>query len=1043
MSLEARETNDTTLDLETVRQRLSEKGGREYWRSLEEVAETEEFQKWIDDEFPNRASLIGIDRRDFLKYMGASVLLAGLGGCRFLPQERVIPYIKAPEDRTFGIPSYFATAAVFGGYATGLLAKSFEGRPIKLEGNPDHPASMGAIDIFSQCSLLNLYDPDRSQNAIHEDMITTWEEFFKAVRPTIEGHRKTGGVGLRILSETTTSPSFGDQIAGLLKQFPSAQWHQFEPTSRDNVKAAAVSAFGAPLNPVYHFEKAKVIFSLDSDFLTAMPGSLRYARDFATGRTIEHQGASMNRLYALDCVPSVTAANADHRLPVKASEVEGIARAVAARLGVSAPGEPSKAIPERWLSALVADLTASRGASIVLAGDHMPAAVHTLAHAMNAALGNIGSAVTFTDPVEVKPTIHIDSFKKLVADMQAGQVETLLVLGSNPAYNAPADVDFANAVKRVKLAIHMGAYNDETGALCHWHLPEAHFLEAWGDARAYDGTASIIQPLIAPLFSGRSYAEMLSELFDKPKHGYDIVRDYWRGHGIDDNAWQEVLNGGLVPNSALPQKAPTPNIAAYSPSAVSPGLEVNFRPDPTVWDGRFANNGWLQECPKPLTTVTWQNTVQISPATASRLGLTKGDHVELSAQGRKVEGAVFVVPGQADDVLGLHLGYGRTRGGQVAGIAGKMDSRVALTVVGEDVGGFDAYRLQSSTAPWFFGGVQVHKTGGRDNIAAAQTHNSMEGRDILRMGTLAEYAKNPSLKPEGHEAPESSLYPEKVWDTEGHYQWAMTIDLSLCIGCNACVMACVAENNIPVVGKTQVLNGREMHWIRVDRYYKVSQNHESKDITDLDNDNASRIKDAFDPARIESAFQPVPCMHCENAPCEPVCPVAATVHSHEGLNQMVYNRCVGTRYCSNNCPYKVRRFNFLNYTDNQTQFSGTDNGMIQDRRRLLKMVNNPDVTVRGRGVMEKCTYCVQRINHARIEAKKEGRRLGDGEVVTACQQACPTHAIVFGDLTDANSQVNGKRKNDRSYGLLTDLNTKPRTTYMGRLTNPNPELEKI
>jgi molybdopterin-containing oxidoreductase family iron-sulfur binding subunit len=753
--------------------------------------------------------------------------------------------------------------------------------------------------------------------------------------------------------------------------------------------------------------------ALDADFLGGGPGHLRYVHDFSDRRRVNGnpQQATMNRLYAVESMPSLTGSAADHRLRLRAREVEGFARALAVALGVAGVKAPDGLAdePRRWVEVLARELQAHRAASVVLAGDGQRPFVHALAHALNLVLGNVGKTVFYTEPVEVRPKGQVTELHELVRDMEAGRVELLLILEGNPVLTAPADLEFGKHLQNVKLRAHLGLYQDETATQCHWHLPEAHFLETWSDARAYDGTVSILQPLIAPLYGGRSVHELLSSLIEGAERlGHEIVRDYWRTHwpvspsgsGFD-RSWERALHDGVIDGTAF---APKTDLAlrkdwaerAEPAPAASEGLEIVFRPDPTIYDGRFANNGWLQELPKPVTQLTWDNAAFLSPATAERLGLTLavggngGEHgqaivdvLELSYGGRTVEAPAWVLPGHADDSVTVHFGYGRTHAGAVGNGAG-----------------FDAYRLRTSAAPWIGAGLQVRKTGARYTLACTQVHHAMEGRDLVRTDTLQQYREGAGQASVDRRQP-LSLYPGYDYDPPKH-KWGMAIDLSACVGCGACVVACQAENNIPVVGKTEVTRGHEMHWLRIDRYYKGS----------LD-----------DP---ETYFQPVPCMHCENAPCELVCPVGATVHSTDGLNDMVYNRCVGTRYCSNNCPYKVRRFNFFHYADYATP--------------SLKLGRNPDVTVRSRGVMEKCTYCVQRIRTAQSEAEVQGRPLRDGDVLTACQAACPAGAIVFGDMNDPKSRVADLKAGPLNYGLLAELNTRPRTTYLAALRNPNLEL---
>ena len=995
------ENTGNPLNLAAIRERMASVQGQEYWRSLEELADTEEFQALLHREFPENASdwMDPVSRRGFLQLMGASLALAGLSACSVSPaptDEQIVPYVKAPEEIVPGKPLFFATAMSLCGYATGLLVESHEGRPTKVEGNPRHPASLGATDVFAQASVLSLYDPDRSQAIMKAGQIGSWSAFLAEVRLALDTQRSTQGSGIRILTETVTSPTLASQVRALLAMFPSAKWHQYEPAGRDNVRLGARLAFGEFVETHYQLDKADVILALDSDFLTAGPGCLRYARDFTERRRPQAKDARMNRLYVVESSPTCTGTMADHRLALRSSEVESFARAIAQGLGLlGGAGEPAASGPQaKWIEAVARDLQRHRGTSLVLVGDAQPPTVHALAHAMNQALGNVGNAVIYTDPVEASPVEQMASLAELVQDMDAGKVNVLVILGGNPVFTAPADLKFADRLAKVGFRVHLSLYEDETSQLCHWHIPEAHYLESWSDARAYDGTVTILQPLIAPLYGGKSGHELVAALMGaSDKSGYDILREYWQARSKTQNFelfWRTALHDGVVAGTAMPPKSLSlkKGIGETEKRGTEErgALEIVFRADPTIWDGRFANNGWLQELPKPLSKLTWDNAALVSPATAERLGLATGDVVELEVGGRTARAPIWIMPGQAADSVTVHFGYGRTR-------AGKVGTGT----------GFNAYAMRTVAAPWSVPGVKLSKVGAQYPLSTTQTHYRMEGRNLVRAGTLAEFQKNPEFAREMSEEPPPglSLYPGFKY--EG-YAWGMAIDLNACTGCNACVVACQSENNSPIVGKDQVARGREMHWLRIDRYYSG----------ELD--------------APEIHHEPVMCQHCENAPCEAVCPVAATNHSAEGLNDMVYNRCVGTRYCSNNCPYKVRRFNFLAYQDYYTP--------------SLKLMRNPNVTVRSRGVMEKCTYCVQRINAAKLEAEKEDRQVRDGEILTACQQACPTRAIIFGNINDQGSQVAKLKAEPRSYGILTDLNTRPRTSYLAKVRNPNPEIEK-
>ncbi len=993
MTKEHKKQPEASLSL--LQEHLAGKTGKAYWRSLEEIADTEEFQRLVQNEFPSSPldAPDGLSRRHFLQLMAGSLALAGLGACTSQPEEKIIPYVDAPEEIVPGKPLFYATAFTLGGYATGVLAESHMGRPTKIEGNPSHPASLGATDVFAQASILEMYDPERSKVIKQFGRISTWENFLSELRQALEGQRVKDGAGARILTETVTSPALASQFGDFLAEFPLAKWHQYEPCNRDNVRAGAKLAFGEFTDCRYDFENADVVVSLDADFLTSMPGSLAYCREFSARRSASQEGGRMNRLYAVESTPTTTGTLADHRLSVQGSQVVLAAAALARALGVTTAKSTQVPDTAKWIAAVARDLAASKGRSLVIAGEYQPPEVHYLAHAINHALNNVGKTVHYIAPVEPSPVMQGESIAELTSAMESGAVDLLVILGGNPVYDAPADLNFSAALAKVNMRVHLGHYEDETSELCHWHVPQSHYLETWGDARAFDGTVSIIQPLIAPLYASKSAYELLASMLNKPgRASYDIVREYWKQNAGGDDFeifWRTALHDGFVAGTAAPLKTVSlrsnASLALLNVDASPSELEVNFRPDPCVWDGRFSNNGWLQELPKPLTKLTWDNAAAIAPATAKALSLSNGDVVELSVANRSIRVPVWVSPGHPVNSLSLTLGYGRQRAGQVGNNTG-----------------FDVYPIRTLKGQWRVNGGEVKKTGQQVKLASTQDHGSMEGRDLVRSTTLQDYIEHPEkLHEHSHDpGPEMSLYPP--YEYSG-YSWGMVVDLNTCTGCNACTVACQAENNIPVVGKDEVLNGREMHWIRVDRYYAGSVDEP------------------------EAVYhQPVMCMHCENAPCEVVCPVAATTHSPEGLNEMTYNRCVGTRYCANNCPYKVRRFNFFQYADYETE--------------SLKLMRNPDVTVRFRGVMEKCSYCVQRINHARIDAKKEDRDIRDGDIVTACQQVCPADAIVFGNLNDKSSRITKLKAEARNYAILTDLGTRPRTSYLAKIRNPNPEL---
>ena len=1012
--------DNKALDLTAIRERVVRSNGKRLWRDLADLAQTPESREFRDDDFTRRvpAKPAGLSRRNVLKYMAASAAMAGLTACTKLPAQKIVPYVRRPEDRIPGRPLFYATSMQLGGEGLGMLVESHMGRPTKIEGNPGHPGSLGGTDAFMQASILNLYDPDRSQTVMRDGQVSDWTAFVAQISDMRLDWRSTKGAGVRLLTETILSPTLAAQIRDFLTEFPRAKWHQYEPCGRDSARDGARMAFGQFVNTNYLLDRADIVVSLDADFLASGPGHLRYARDFARRRDPDSADHKMNRLYVIESTPTVTGTMADHRLPLRASGVEIFARALAASLRVfGSPAAPpvSKSISD-WIAALARDLRAHRGSSIIIAGEQQPPVVHVLAHAMNERLGNQGTTVAYTDALEAEAVNELESLRELVAGINAGNVSTLIVLGANPVYTAPVEFDFVRQYLKITQRIHIGIYYDETGSLSNWHVPETHYLEAWGDTRAYDGTIGIIQPLIAPLYEGKSAHEVLAILNgNSDTSGYEIIRSYWRAHGPAqapeqdfETWWEKTLNDGVMAGTSLPERQLAVNLRLphATPANAPQGLEIVFRPDPTVGDGRFANNGWLQELPKPITHLTWDNAAMFSPATAERLKLQNGDYVYLNLGGWKLGAPVWISPGHADESVTLHLGYGRSKAGRVGTFTG-----------------VNAYFLRNSREPWIAHGLQIEKTNQKYALATTQHHHLIDvdgndnsageqkeeesvqafARDLVQVTTIDEFKRNPNFIHEGveekkHEHP-ISLYPGYPYTG---YAWGMVIDLNRCIGCSACVVACQSENNIAVVGKDQVLRGREMHWIRVDTYFRGG----------MDNP--------------EMYSEPVPCMQCENAPCEVVCPVDATNHSPEGLNLMVYNRCVGTRYCSNNCPYKVRRFNFLLYSDWETQ--------------SLYGMRNPDVTVRSRGVMEKCTYCVQRINAAKIKSEEENRTVRDGEIVTACQQSCPADAIVFGNINDKTSRVANWKAEQRNYGLLEVLNTRPRTTYLARIRNPNPDM---
>ncbi|MGH9842785.1 MAG: TAT-variant-translocated molybdopterin oxidoreductase [Blastocatellia bacterium] len=1021
---------DHDHDLEPVREAIARKNGREFWRSLEELADTDRFRSFLHREFPalnapetDPLMLDPTGRRSFMKLMGASLAMAGLSACTVQPKEEVVPYVQKPDGLVPGKPQFYATAMTVGGVANGLLVESHEGRPTKIEGNPDHPGSLGGTNVFGQASVLDLYDPDRSKTPLKGGDPQQWGSFLNELSKLLDEQRKKQGAGLRILTETSTSPALKGQMDALMREFPQAKFHVYEPAARDGARVGAQAAFGEMVNAVYKFDAADVVLSLDADFLTSGPGALRYARDWASKRRLTGGAKEMNRLYVAESTLTTTGAKADHRLPIRASEVDALARAVAAAVGVAGASGTVSGDAAKFAEVAAKDLKAHGGKSLVVAGEHQPASVHAIAHAINAAIGAIGSTVAFTDSLEARPVDQIASISELVGEMNAGKVEALVILGGNPVYNAPifaGGQTFRDAMEKVPFREHLSPYNDETSIHCHWHIAESHFLETWSDARAYDGTVSIVQPLIMPMYETRSAHEVLAGMLNQPtKSPRQIVREQWAS--LNDAAWNQALHDGLIANTALPARTVALKgdwAAALQPA--QPGKhEIVFRLDPHVHDGRFANNAWLQETPKPIHKICWDNYAILSAKTAHDLGFHAKEEpyrdfapmIEIKNEGKSLTMPVWVQPGHPDNSVTVYLGYGRSRAGNVGNALG-----------------FDTYSIRTASAPSISSaGVTLSAAEGEYRLAQTQEHYNIDDsgidgyfgvgenaylakegdladRHIVRVADLEEYKKNPESVHHGAHKPkkELTIFKPEQFPYDKGYAWGMAIDMNACIGCNACVVACQSENNIAVVGKDLVVRGRLMHWLRIDTYFRGNT------------------------ANPEVYFQPMLCQHCEQAPCEVVCPVNATVHDAEGLNVQVYNRCVGTRYCSNNCPYKVRRFNYLLYGDWDTP--------------SLKNVRNPEVTVRSRGVMEKCTFCVQRIMNGKIEAEKQNRPVKDGEIQTACQSSCPTDAISFGNINDKESRVARLKAEPRNYAVLGELNTVPRTTYLAAVRNPNPEL---
>ncbi len=1016
-----------------------------YWRSMSDLKQDPdmlhvsqpEFMPGVD-EAPS-----GTSRRHFMQLMGASMALAGLTGCR-RPVETTLPFSRKPEEMIPGIPMHYATSMPFRGNLLGVLVKSHEGRPTKTEGNLEHPVSKGATGLFEQASVLNLYDPDRSKELRRSGEAATWDEFVAFCQ---QFGLNANARQVAVLCEETSSPTIQMLRDRLQQKFPQLRWVTYAPEGDDPEYFGMQMAYGRSLRPWYQFDQAEVIVSFDADFLNPIHRNFVHnSRTYAMGRKMESEQDDISRLYAIESHYSVTGSVADNRLRLRSSDIADFVSAVAVHLEVDGvEGVGARFIDHEYAVQIARDLRRAGSSGVVLAGEAQPPEVHALCAAINNALNSVGNTVIMLETDEQARPPQSDEFRRLVSDMGSGSLDALLMIGVNPVYSRPGEIDFETALQRVETSIHVGSHFDETAQLSTWHIPRSHYLEAWGDGRSYDGTLSVIQPLIAPIFDSKSEIEVLNALATGlDAAGYDLVREHWEdagyiaGSAFEDN-WNRVIHDGFLAGSEYNAVLPAlRNVVAPSNGVIPEGdVEVVFRLDNKVLDGQFANNAWCQELPDPVSKIVWDNVAMMSPATAERYGLEvvykTGQHysdvINLTVNDNTIALPVWIVPGHADDSITVHLGYGRD-------IVSRRPERVTnffdlddytdiygkgavATGVGQNVA---ALRTPTTMRVSALGSLE--KTGEQYMIATTQDHGYLEGRPMFRMATVEEYRGHPEFAADAvHTLPGGEPWEEypTLWE-EKHpkkqpafkdnpyheYQWAMVIDLNSCTGCSACIVACQSENNVPVVGKDEVSRGREMHWLRMDRYFVSEEGNEANPMM---------------------VSQPVTCMHCENAPCEQVCPVAATVHSPDGTNQMIYNRCIGTRYCANNCPYKVRRFNFFNWTKTLPV--------------EVQMASNPNVTVRSRGVMEKCSFCIQRIRAANIQTNLEGRAIQDGEVVTACQQACPSDSISFGNLNDPNSMVNKARRNNRRYNVLAELNTKPRTSYLGRIRNPNPELEGV
>ncbi len=1006
-----------------------------YWKSLNELAKNEKYEEYAAREFPEGASELkdGISRRSFLQMMGASIALAGFASCR-RPVQKLLPYSNAPEDIIPGESLYYASALPFQDALTGLVVETVDARPIKIEGNELHPASLGNTSIFAQGELLSMYDPDRAKEVRQEGEDSAYTLFQSYCRQ----HFSDTDRNIAFISAPNSSPTYNRLKEQALNKFPNAQWVTYAPFGDDNIYEGTRMAFGERLRPLHHFEEAQLMVALDDDFMNpaANKNSTRNTLMWAKTRKLPTPEAEISRLYSVESSYTLTGSNADSRMRIKSSEMPAFVYALASTLSESVgglsdfSGIENKFTGSEWVNEIAQDLLQHQGESLVTLCDEHIAELHATVAAINVALGNAGSTVTYHRVPYIDEQNNRDVFADVVQQMKNGEVDTAVIIGSNPVFTAPADLEFDEAINNVENVLHLSDYYDETSKHSLWHVNKSHFLESWQDGYSYAGIGSVVQPTIRPLFDGKSPVEFLNTVVTgEASDGYDLIRETWRDmlSGNFQESWKRLLHDGLGEAEPFPEV--TPSVSGNLASAIqenlgstetNEGLELVIRPDSTIFDGRYANNAWLQELPDPITKITWDNVAMMSPKTAEKLGVEKPglgtafmDLLEITVDGRTVEVPAWIQPGHADDSITITVGYGRHETGKVAYAAG-----------------VDTYPLRTSDTLLYATDITVNNTGEKYAVACTQDHHNMEGRDLMKHATLQEYRDHPEFGEyeetfdaeapgQSYDDEERSEGPLSIFDPiyqedypDYQPQWGMAIDLNACVGCGACTIACQAENNIPVVGKDQVANGREMHWIRTDRYYAG----------DVDNPQA--------------LHQPVPCMHCELAPCEQVCPVAATTHSPDGMNQMTYNRCIGTRYCANNCPYKVRRFNFFNYAQ---EFLTRG-----DEPEIVQMAMNPNVTVRFRGVMEKCTYCVQRVNDAKIKTELatngETTKPPDGSVQTACQQVCPADAFAFGDLTDTESDVYQTKLSNRNYLLLSELNTRPRTSYLAKITNPNPRL---
>jgi MoCo/4Fe-4S cofactor protein with predicted Tat translocation signal len=1084
--------------------------GKKYWRSLNELSDTPEFREWLEREFPAGAAEMNDDdwsRRGFLKLMGASMALAGvgLGGCR-RPEAHLVPFTKSAEWAIPGKPLFYATAMPRRTGGIPLVVTTHDGRPTKIDGNPLHAASGGATDSHAQASVLDLYDPARSKRFAQKvekeekgrkiEVLETRDRaaFEKYIDDLRKKAAADGGAGLAFLVEEIHSPTRERLRGELEKVFPKMHWCSYDALLTEAQNFATRMSFGENSRMVPNLERADVILALDNDFLDCSEGDIASVRAFASRRRVKEAKDTMNRLYVVENRFSLTGSMADHRLRCPASQIPAITHALASKIaaatkdaGLSSVLATLKApegasFDEQWLTEAANDLVSKPGASLVLAGSHQPVVVQLMVYGINSALKNVGRTVMVR---EFARNIKTKSILQLASDISSGRIKQLFILGGDPVYNAPRGVtqdrtakqpvDWADLQKKVPDVVRLGYHEDATSALSHWHVPAAHFLEAWGDALTSAGAYLSIQPMVLPLFGGLSEIELMSMLLGGKKlEGPELVQETFRATnppGDFQTAWSRFLRDGFAPHVALKDRTPAFNgntagnlahtLWAPTPAPTLKSPEIVFVRSYSIDDGRYINNAWLQELPDPITKLTWDNAALISPNFAKNLEVENGDLIQISVTEttkdaknqpikRELVIAAVVSPGHAENSITIPLGYGRKTAGGSGGALPYAGLQDDFAAAGDDAG-FNGFLLRTPSTPHFIiadgkaiEAVKVSKVGQKYPLSITQDHWSIEGRGIVREATLEHYRKDNEFveKLEAEEVPHQlpSLYSHPPMEAE--QQWGMAVDLNVCTGCSACVVACQSENNIPIVGKLQVGHGRAMHWIRIDRYYA---SHKAFD------------QDAGDwPEDPEIVHEPMMCQHCENAPCETVCPVNATVHSEDGLNVMAYNRCVGTRYCANNCPFKVRRFNYFDYNQRpvgkkkvagkfgiyKEYFAPLTKKGAPD---IVKMQKNPNVTVRMRGVMEKCTYCVQRIEEAKIAAHvhagaSNNTRIPRDSFTSACAQACPTDAIVFGDIRDPESRVSKMKEQDRNYRLLNYLNVKTRTSYLARIRNPNPKM---